>query len=372
MKKTLSIFIVILAIIGVLALSSCSSAENPYALPTSINAPTQTQVAVVATQSALELESAQAKAQAQVIDAQRTSIASDLKQEQAQMTQAVLKVTQTIEAQKVYATEDAIARIVQATQVASAKETERSWAIVVANMTQEANNLYGTQVVNGNIATATAQWRATEDALYIAQQEKINEAMIAQADAEKRSIELAVERQQAVNEIMAYMPIIILGLFLLITVIVLFFMLSNDTKLIKDPDGNLTAIVQKRGNTISVIQPGRAVNPVVIVEKNFVTSPQLSDNVSQLSTTRIDQMLQTIRSAGNADNALPSGAYRNIIDETAKHTPLLPGETNQNPMLAGQGIKLIEANQIRAWLTDVNDQLTGEIIDAEYPDENED
>lgn len=362
MKLKIGFVTVLGIIVTVLFLSSCDAIGGSYAIPTAIldeRVPTMTQAAKVATQSALELQSSQAKAQAQEIDAQRTQLAAELERERREMTQIVLAVTQTADTSRI-----------MATQAALIQETERAWGIVVAQLTETAENAKQTEAVSDAKATSTAVFVATQDAMYVAQQEAINRAQIAQAEAEKEKIELAIERQRAINEFSAYVPLILMAVFLaLIGFLIITYTKNAQTQPIYDADGNLTAIIRRDGSKIQLIQPGRAVQPVIVIDGSKVESPLLSDGISQLATTGRDQMLHTIRSAGMAENALPAGVYKSVVDETTKP---IEGQIIQNQLLNGHQIKVVEAKQLKAWVTDVNHRLVEEIIDAEaeFMDEN--
>lgn len=368
MVKNKTLVIVFIFIFFGMVLMACSAISSSipaqYAIPTNPQAATMTQVAKEATQSALELKSSEAKATAQEIDAQRTQIAADLAKERREMTQVVLSVTQTAEYVRVKATEDAISAERYATQAASAKETERVWAVYSAQMTETAEDAKQTEAVSNAIATSTAVWSATQDAIYVDQQSALAKAQIAEAEAQKQRIELAVERQRAINEFSAYIPLVIIAVVLIfIGFIAITYMNNAKSQVVYDADGNLTAIVRRDGKKLQLIQPGRAVQPVIIVDGSDIKSPMLSDTISQIATTGRDQMLSTIRSAGNAENALPAGIYKSVISETNRP---IDGEIIENKLLdGGQTIKIVEARQLRAWLTDVNKQLVEEVIDAD-------
>lgn len=348
-----------ITIFATVTLSSCS-AGSKYAVPTNESAPQWTQSAVEATQSALEVQSSEAKLQAQEADAQRTQIAADLAKERRQMTEVVLHVTQTVEAQKISATQAAIARIVQATEHASAQSTQWAQQVYANNLEATQISARKTETIIDNRATATAQWQATQDSLFVASQKSINDAMIAEAQAEEKRIQLTLERQRAVNDIMAYFPIIISVVILVFLGILLWQYMNRSTKLITDQDGNLTGIVQINGDQLRLVQPGRAVQPVVIVDHGRVKSPRLSDGISQLATTQRDQALQAIKSMGNAENVLPSGVAGTYVKEMSNQTPQLPQSFDNN-----NGITVVDANSIKAWLKDINHQIAGEVIDAE-------
>jgi hypothetical protein len=245
-------------------------------------------------------------------------------------TQAVWNVTVAAAQAQDTATAQAQAK---ATEQANIQATSTAEAYLTA--TQQA--LLGVTATIEHQETATADWK-TQQAPFVA-------AQMTAVKAQAESAELAASRERMTNGVMAWGPwaivLVAAAAFVFVTV-----RKSQVGTIERDANGMMPGVVIFHNGKKEFISPDRMPGPVITIEAQGVTAPQLAAPEQQAETTRRAQAVEAI-------NALPPQTQRQGMDLMAQTF----NEVKPRPQ-----IEWTEPVQVKNWIDEAEGRLNEEVL----------